>query len=619
MNKVILYIVFLAGISTQTYAQSDTIPQVNTPQIITNQEGETDSLTQGSTSHTQDSWVRWTTDSIFIDSLSGNVIFSQDSMVLYCDSAIIVNEIDVLAWGNVALVQHDTIEAFSDTLTYNALTKKSKLTGKVVLQNQDERLVTETLHYDLATKIAEYFTGAEMTQHDVSLRSDKGTYFVSRKEAIFRSNVYVVDSSFVLWTDSMRYNLRTDRANFFGPTRINQNDARLYCEKGHYDIPDQAAQLNINAQYESDSLVASADQLFYDGLQEEIVLQGNAKFKNHTSFGESIQIVHNEKTKASVLTGDAIFITEDRTVKADVIEHNGIDDSFSTRGEMRLVQDESILVAEKFYSKPESTVKIATGDVVWRDTVENIQVLSDSLFLDEENNSVLAKNEAFKPLLRNVSDGDTIWMSAIEVDAEEITDSTGLQKIFNATKDVKVLSSSFQATSEFLSYNTTDSLLSLTKNPIMWVDSTQFKADSIEITLVNDEPSMLFLNSNAIIIIESYPTVFDQIQGKEITVWLSNSKIDSMFVKGNAESVYFMKDEQDAYIGADKTACSAIMFYFEEEELTRIQHITKPTSTFVPMQGINLQELQLSAFGWYITQRPLVLNDLDVGLSDAFD
>ena len=612
MKRIVIYIIILSGLSVITFAQTDTIPRIIT-------EAQTDTLKQGSTSHTQESWVRWTRDSVFIDSLSGNVIFSQDSMILYCDSAIIVNEIDVLAWGNVALIQHDTIQAFSDSLTYNAQTKKSKLTGNVVLQNQDERLVTDILHYDLSTKVAEYFTGAEMTQHDVTLRSDKGIYFVSRQEAIFKTNVYVVDSSFVLWTDSMRYNLRNDRANFFGPTRINQKDAELYCEGGHYDIPDKAAQLNINAQYKSDSLVASADQLFYDGAQEEIVLQGNAKFKNHTSYGESIQIVHNEKTKTSVLTGDAIFITDERTVKADVIEHNGVDDSFSTRGQMRLVQEESVLIAEKFYSEPESTVKIASGDVVWQDTVENIQVLSDSLFLDEDSNSVTAKNEKFKPLLRNVSGSDTIWMSAMEVDAKEVVDSTGLQKIFNATSDVKVLSNSFQAKSDFLAYNTTDSLLSLTENPIMWVDSTQFKADTIEITLVNDEPSMLFLKENAIIIMESYPTVFDQIQGKEITVWLSDNMIDSMYVKGNAESVYFMKDDNDAYIGADKTACSTIMFYFEDEELSRIHHITKPTSTFLPMQGINLQELQLSAFGWFITQRPLVLNDLDVGFSDAFD
>ena len=153
----------------------------------------------------------------------------------------------------------------------------------------------------------------------------------------------------------------------------------------------------------------------------------------------------------------------------------------------------------------------------------------------------------------------------------------------------------------------------------MWIDSTQFKADTITILLENNEPSVLHLKENAIIVIESFPTVYDQIKGKEVTVWLSDQKIDSMYVHGNAQSVYFMKDKNEAYIGADKTECSSIMFYFEDEEMVRIQSDTKPTSIFVPMSGINLKELELPGFGWFINQRPLVLNDLDVDVSHEFE
>ncbi len=580
---------------------------------------QTDTLSQDGIQHQEKSWIRSTTDSIVIDSLSGDVIFFQDSMVMYCDSAIIKNEIDIIAWGNVALVQRDTIETFSDSLTYNALTRKSKLTGQVVLQNGSERLVTDILHYDLNTEIADYYTGAEMTKDDVVLRSDRGRYYVSRKLAYFNSNVQVVDSTFMMWTDSLKYNLRTDRANFFGPTRINQKEAKLYCEQGHYDLPDRSAQLNVNAQYESDSLIASADQLFYDGKSKEIVLQGNAKFKNNTGYGESIQIVHNEETKISVLTGDAHFITDERNIRADVIEHNSLDDSFSTRGQMELTEEEQILLASKFYTKPESTIKIAEGDVLWRDTLENIELMSDSLFLDDTDNSVIATNETFKPLMRKINDSDTIWLSAETIAAAEKEDSIGIQKIFNATQNVKVLSNAFQAVSNVLQFNNSDSTLTFSSNPLMWVDSTQFKADTIQIVMVNDEPSILHLKENAIIVIESYPTVYDQIKGKEVTVWLSDEQIDSMYVKGNAQSVYFMKDDNEAYIGADKTECSSIKFHFEDEELIRIQSDTKPTSIFVPMSGINLKEHELPGFGWFIEERPLVLTDLEVDVSHEFE
>lgn len=575
---------------------------------------ELDSIQTESTSsitHQQKKWLRASEDTLVIDSLSGNVIFSQDTVIMYCDSAIILNEIDIKAWGNVAIVQHDTIEIFSDTLFYNAQTKKSVLIGEVLLQNGNEALSTDKLNYDLSTKVADYAQGATMSQGNVQLQSRRGSYHVSRKMAYFSKDVVVLDTSFTLWTDTLKYDLSREKATFFGPTRIDQDNAKLYCESGNYTISDKTAKLERRAQYMSDSLIASSDILFYDGVRKEVVLQENAKFKKGTNYGESIQIVYNEETEVSVLTGEAYFVSDGRRVKADVIEHNGVDDSFSTRGKMRLDEEEQSLTANRFYSKPDSEIKVATGEVMWTDSTENITVLSDSLFIHEEN-SVEAVSSEKRPLLNKVNDGDTIWLSALLISAFETEDSLGTANTFEATEDVRLLNDDFQARSNHLKYESRDSTLTLTNNPLLWVDSTQFMADTIIIDMIDDEPAVLHLIGNGLIISESYPTVFDQIKGREVTAWLGNGQLDSMLVQGNAESIYFMKDDENAFIGADKTECSDISFYFLEGELKKIKSVIKPTSTFLPMQDINLQELVLSGFGWYIEKRPLKLNDLNV-------
>jgi len=577
--------------------------------------GQQDSLVTTEASfitHQQKNWIRLSTDSTVIDSLSNEVIFVQDSVIMYCDSAVIVDEINITAWGKVAIIQNDTIEIFSDTLKYNADTKKSVLIGNVLLSNQSESLYTELLYYDLGTKIADYKTGATMTQGNVTLHSDIGQYDVGRKKAYFTNGVEVIDSSFNLWTDTLEYNLKTEKARFFGPTRIDQKEAQLYCESGSYDIADKAARLEKHAQYKSDSLIASADVLFYDGQSKEVVLQENAKFKKGSSYGESIQIVYNEDTQISVLTGEAYFVSEDRRIRADVIEHNGVDDSFSTRGQMSLVEDNQTLTARRFFSEPGSDVKIATGEVLWIDTEEQITLEGDSLFIIESNNAVEAVGDNQRPLLNKVNGNDTIWLSAMLISAFDEEDSLGIKNVFEAKNDVRLLSDDFQSTSNYLEYDSRDSVMSLIDSPLLWVDSTQFSADTILVNMVNDEPSILYLIGNALIISESYPTVFDQIKGKNVTAWLAEGSLDSMLVEGNAESIYFMKDDADAFIGADKTECSAIKFFFADGELKKIQSVIKPTSTFLPMQGIHLQELVLSGFAWHIKKRPLNLNDLRV-------
>ena len=603
MNRIIISICFvLCSMAGLTQIDSLRAPVVDT----------TANEASSYLTHQQKSWIRSPVDSMVIDSLSDQVIFTQDSVIMYCDSAIIVNEIEIKAWGNVAIIQQDTIEIFSDTLKYNSETKLSILIGEVFLKDGDETLFTDVLYYDVGNKIANYDQSAVMQQGELTLRSINGRYDVGQKKAFFTNQVEVIDSTLTMWTDTLHYDFYRERANFDGPTRINQNDAKLYCESGHYDIRDKAARLENNAQYLSDSLIASADILFYDGDSKEIVLQENAKFKKGASYGESIQIVYNEKTQVSVLTGDAYYISEGRRIKADVIEHNGTDDSFSTKGRMYLNEDNWKLNAETFSSEPGSDVKIATDDVIWKDTVENITLLSDTLFIKDANNEVKATNAEYRPLLFKVNKLDTIWMSAIEINAFDVEDSLGTASIFQAQNDVRVLSNDFQASSNFLKFHARDSTLTLMETPLMWVDSSQFMADSIVIDLVDNEPSVLHLNQNALIISESYPTVFDQIKGREITVWLSAGEIDSMLVEGNAESIYFMKDDENAFIGADKTECSDIVFYFAEGEVNKIVSLTTPTSTLVPMQNINLQELVLAGFGWYIEKRPIDLNDLKV-------
>lgn len=604
MIRFITLLCLLLG-SIAGYSQIDSLRSSST--AIDSLETEQSYLT-----HQQKSWIRSPVDSVVVDSLMDEVIFTQDSVIMYCDSAIIVNEVEITAWGNVAIIQHDTIEIYSDTLKYNSETKKSILIGDVFLKNDDETLYTTILHYDMGQKIANYTEGAIMKQGDLTLRSQYGRYEVNRDLAFFSHEVEVVDSSLTLWTDTLNYDFNRKRASFFGPTRIDQNDAKLYCESGHYDTEDKAARLEQHTQYLSDSLIASADVLFYDGLTNEIVLQENAKFKKGESYGESIQIVYNEETQVSVLTGDAYFMSEGRRIKADVITHNGVDDSFSTKGRMYLNEDNSKLIANHFFSEKDSEVKIAAGEVMWNDTVENITLLSDTLFIEDATNAVQAVNAELRPLLYKVNVTDTIWLSAIDIKAFDIEDSLGTSSIFQAENDVRVLSADFQATSDFLRFHSRDSMLTLMQKPIMWVDSTQFLADSIVIEMENNEPSILHLYKNALIISESYPTVFDQIKGREVTVWLSTGQIDSMLVEGNAESIYFMKDDDDAFIGADKTECSDIIFYFKEGEVNKIVSLTTPTSTLVPMQNINLQELVLTGFGWYIEKRPVNLNDLKV-------
>jgi len=138
----------------------------------------------------------------------------------------------------------------------------------------------------------------------------------------------------------------------------------------------------------------------------------------------------------------------------------------------------------------------------------------------------------------------------------------------------------------------------------LWSDSTQFKADTMRIQLANGEIDRVYLMANAIIINQTHPQFFNQIKGKKITAYFKAGELDYLVVEGNAESVYYAKDETGAYIGVDQSISSKLLIRFREGEISEIRSYKDPQSTLSPMDEVDHASLRLKGFDWRIDRRP---------------
>jgi lipopolysaccharide assembly outer membrane protein LptD (OstA) len=125
--------------------------------------------------------------------LLGSVELRQDSIYMYCDTAIISNEQNVVAWGNVTIQQGDSISVFADSLLYQGDLQLADLYGGVVLQSGSQKLFTDTLKYDLNQKLATYESGALLTNDTTQLTSRRGYFYVGRNEVFFKDSVRIID------------------------------------------------------------------------------------------------------------------------------------------------------------------------------------------------------------------------------------------------------------------------------------------------------------------------------------------------------------------------------------------------------------------------------------------
>ncbi len=558
--------------------------------------------------------------------LKGNVELRQDSVYMYTDTAVIVNQRDLIAQGNVIIQQSDSLNVFSDSLNYNADRRIADLYYNVVLVNKDQQLFTDSLKYDLNTKVAKYTTGALLTNDTTQLRSRRGEYFVKTSEAFFKDSVTIVNPDFELKADTLAFNTETQVATFLGPTIINQNGARIYCEAGFYDARKKIAEFRQNAQYvkEAEGQIAVGDIIRYDGEKKITTLTGDAVFIDEEKTAKGDVIRYFEDTEVVMLDGNASYQDDKQFIVSDTIRYDSKKENFATVGRSRISDPPQILEANKVDYDSDLGLGIAVGDVVWQDTSAELTIICETAEYNRKTDFLKAvggRND--RPLLITKVEDDSLFMTADTLFAMRDTfalnewnrdtlraDTVAADtfRMLLAYEDVRIFKSNLQAVCDSLTYSDADSIFNFYKNPIIWSDTSQFIADTVNIELANGEIDRIFLKKNALMLNSPDEFFFNQIKGKQILVQFDSSEVSTMRVEGNAEAVYYATDEEDAYIGVNKTACSAMLVQFGGNEVETITFYQNPTGKLEPMRQADHEGLKLPGFRWEIKRRP---DDID--------
>jgi hypothetical protein len=99
---------------------------------------------------------------------------------------------------------------------------------------------------------------------------------------------------------------------------------------------------------------------------------------------------------------------------------------------------------------------------------------------------------------------------------------------------------------------------------------------------------------------------FNQISGKDIIAYLDSGALSRVEVDGNAETVYFIREESDTtLIGANRTESSFVKIYFKDKKIERIVLTPSSSGEFHPMDKLSDEFIYLANFFWIETHRPI--------------
>jgi hypothetical protein len=142
-------------------------------------------------------------------------------------------------------------------------------------------------------------------------------------------------------------------------------------------------------------------------------------------------------------------------------------------------------------------------------------------------------------------------------------------------------------------------------NPILWAQGSQLTGDTIYLQLKNKKLNNMLLQHNSFIVNseDKDSTNFNQIKGKVITGYFRDNKLNQLFVDGNAESVYYVKDDT-SYVGLNHQISSRIKMNFSNGKLKAINFIRAVQASTKPMDKLTEEDRILKGFIWKPKDRP---------------
>ncbi len=542
--------------------------------------------------------------------LWGNVRLTHDSIYMFCDSAVLVNNA-LSAKGNISIIKNDSIKIFSDSLLYLGDSLMAYFVGNVVLEKGGQQLFTSFMQYDLEKDWAIYTDTALMVTENMQVKSKRGIYHVDDQYVNFYESVTIEGKDFNLLSDSLRYYSELDRAVFLSPTLINQENKTIYSEGGFYDMDDKKSEFFGNAQFKEDDNISTADTIKNDEINNTTELIGNAKYTSGEEEGSAKYIIYRTDIEEFELIGDAFFKNTENEVTGDKILYKKKTKDVKVVGRSFLSNPPMLIYADDLDYRKEAGIALANGNVIWKDTSGNYEIVCDHAIYIDSTDFMKSFNDNGKPLLKNeVAENDTMFLSGDTLISYAKIVDIDTFRCFSAFENVEMLNDEMQGIGDSLSYNGQDSIFTLFGRPFMWSDTSQYNADTIVIFMENNEVEKVDLLDNALILTTTDFQFFDQIKGKRIEANFISGSIDNMVVTGGSESVYYMKDGEDAYIGVNETKCSNMTFLFEDGELIQTGYYKEPVSKLTPMEKANHESLKLEGFEWKMDARPNKVEDL---------
>jgi lipopolysaccharide export system protein LptA len=463
--------------------------------------------------------------------------------------------------------------------------------------------------------------------------------------------VHIKHEGIELWCDEAIYYGKQDFIEAYGKVHVKQGDTiNMTSKYVEYSGITQLAFASGSVVLKEPSSVLTTDTLYFDRVKQQAFYQSSGKVVRDTTgtitstvgryymnskkyqFVNNVKLVNPEYVIESnqldfyTLSGFA-FLFGPTTITSEtsiIYCERGFYDTKKDTGyfvkNSKINYDERIVEGDSIYFDRNKKFASATNNITITDTLNNTIVKShyaevfrakDSVFVTkralaitlQENDSIFVHSDTLmvtgkpeKRITRGYYNAK-IYKSDLSGKADSIhmNQETGLTQLIN------------------LDRNTTGDAFYKAKHPILWNIKNQITGDSIHL-ISNPKTetldSLKVFNHAFIISKDSLGDGYNQISGKKLFGLFENNSLSTIDIIKNAESIYYLRNEDNELVGIDKSKSGSIKVWISENTINEMRKYNQIGGKTHPEIEFPENEKILKGFQWRNSERPTSVEDL---------
>jgi len=479
-----------------------------------------------------------------------------------------------LCGNNVVIAQKKTnvILEHSETLSFDKVNGFQVLKGNVRFRHENALMYCDSAYFYDGKNSFDAFGNVRVVQDEMTLHANKMFYDGDTRLLRARENVVLNDGNMTLHTEYLDFDRVKNYGYYFSGGKLIDPQFELTSKTGYYYPDTKKSFFKTDVVLVNPEFTIKSDTLQYNSATEIVRLVG----PSHVFYGDY-----------------TVFTTRAWT---STRENHGVlyDYSVITSTDGKRITADSIV-----FNKNAGWAKAYHGAVL-HDSVRKIIFHGDYGIFHQDPQSGLLTERSY---MIDYSSPDSLFLHA---DTLSFLAHDSITNILKAYHNVRFFREDFQGKCDSLVYISTDSVVTMYRNPVLWSEQNQLSGDLIKIYIKDSVPDWIHIIGNAMIISQEEGDTlnFNQLSSRESKGYITDGELRKIEMIGNAISVYFPKDSDGSLVGINRAEGSLMTIYLKEKKLEKIVMTPDSKGVLYPPDKAPKEEIFLRNFSWQDEIRP---------------